>query len=192
MKINSIAFGAKFRDTRTIVKQRGHFKENYNVAFVELSAKSKKDVDAIINLIEPWGGFNSYTFDIAKDMHDILSNYKQPSALNFPRFFAYTKQAEDFKHINEKDILGITEISFPKPNEIKINCLETSPLYRAEVATRPLKHIGTSLVKTIQEMFEGFSIFLCAEKNRVSFYKNLGFKNLQNNQHTSKLYFKKL
>ena len=125
-------------------------------------------------------------------MHDILSNYKQPSALNFPRFFAYTKQAEDFKHINEKDILGITEISFPKPNEIKINCLETSPLYRAEVATRPLKHIGTSLVKTIKEMFEGFSIFLCAEKNRVSFYKNLGFKNLQNNQHTSKLYFKKL
>ena len=189
MKIDSIAFGAKFLAPVNIKKIEKEACKDFGVSLVELSARNKNDVNTVMGLIEPWGGFNSYTFDIAKDMHDICTNYKPPIFLNNPRIFALTKQTDDYSNLKSKEVLGIAELTFPSQDKVKFNYIETAPDFQKNNPNRAFGNIGKTLVKALMNMFKGNDLFLYSEKQNKDFYKQFGFKETTSGHKTTLMYF---
>ena len=190
MHISSITFKACHLGNINIDKKQAKQISQQEVALVQLNPNNSKDLDSVMALILPWGGFDSYTLDITNDMHNIFTGGYINK--NNPKFLAITTQKDNFETLESEKILGITEITEPKDDVLKIDFIETEPNSRFKTQDRQYIHIGKSLVRTIIELTDRTYIITNAIKENINFFKGLGFKKKSSTKFTCQMFFKKI
>lgn len=175
---NNISFTAKFISPATVLKsaETGKYLQK-TVSCVELSPKSKKDLQSLKDLHELWGHGN-YSGDIyydAKDFDGYFEEYR-------PSFFAITKQKDNFEKLVPEDILGIAETSTTFGAIKNLDYLQTNPNFLNKVQPA-FKHIGMAMLKFIEEIYKGQRLEIISASKTENFYLKNGYQRLNNDEH---------
>ena len=185
MQVHNITFGANYIKDASIKKKnwKGFF-EPYSVKMLEFNPKSKDDIKAVNDVVWPWGGFRSFSYEIAENMSDILEGLNRSSSY---KFYALTQQKKDFEQLNPKDILSLVQIIDNGKDRIKISFLETNPKYAYASKNSIFKHIGSAMLNAIESMFENRDFYINATDESIPFYEKCGYvKTVENTNEMAK------
>ena len=176
MKVHNISFGAKLLDTVTIQRNIcGDKTLPHDVALVELDGHSYNDLKSVQDIVYPWGGYSSYTYDICERMSAVYEN--PPHINNGWYFYALTNQKNGYEKLDPKAILSIAQVSNQGNNDnIKINFFETNEKYNHYAKKSKFSKIGTALCDSIKKMYSTKDIFITAVDDAIPFWKKNGFK----------------
>jgi len=165
-------FAGKYIKTSTIKKYLPKIQSYINepASFVEIEASNKSDIKAIGNLTKYWP--ESYATDIYYTAKALRSKSLDRDK---HKLYILTTQSNDFKNLNEKNILGIIHL-INNNNEINILRLQSDPAIINSIERR-VKHIGSSILDCIKNIFQKPIILNSRSSIPVRlFYKKNGFK----------------
>lgn len=172
MKVQNISFGARYIHSVKIDKTNGG--QKHKAALIELDPKNEHDNSCVQQIIQDWGGIDSYTYDIAHNMGEILCDLHDDT-MPIPRFFAITSQRSNFNKLIPEALLSLSEITELKNGIINIDFLETMH-EQAHNAKRPmLKHIGTKMLDCVKKIYKGKTLELNSTNEAIGFYLKNGF-----------------
>ena len=160
-----------------VVIKRLNYKSDatdYNASFVELNTSSKEDLVALKKIGRTWEKGGSY----AADIYDMFSyDYLCSETFNNTRYFALTTQKQDFENLDAYKILGVVSVSEKYKDRRIIQRLQVEPSNTHYSPIKKFKGIGSSIVKTLQNMFKDRDLEVVPDsiKNEF-FYEKLGFK----------------
>ena len=169
-----ITFKAQYIQPTTIKRRGldGNF-HDYKASIVELNADSENDLLALNKANCEWGNCKTILCDITR-IFNFLNNKTRESQAE--RFFALTKQKENFEKLNEKDLLGVLQTRRNKDQTLEIENFQVAPDTNYNAVVRNYKNIGKSLIECIKEVFKNEKeILLEAEKSSIPFYEKQGF-----------------
>ena len=115
----------------------------HKVSFVEINSKSRRDIKTLKKLAKAWGEKSYY----AEVIYLITKT--------FPSFRTYllTEQDADFKNIDHKKVLGITQLSQISKDHLCIDYLETRPEYQK---TNPNREYKKNWFRNITQLEKNF------------------------------------
>lgn len=137
----------------------------HKVSFVEINSKSRRDIKTLKKLAKAWGEKSYY----AEAIYLITKT--------FPSFRTYllTEQDADFKNIDHKKVLGITQLSQISKDHLCIDYLETKPEYQKTNPNREYKKIGSEILHSLKRIFINKTLEVDYILEEVDFYQNNGF-----------------
>lgn len=142
----------------------------HQVAFVEIDPKNYEDVVAINNANTNWDNGETLSTYIT---HNINKIYKRDSQLKEKRFFALTLQEDKFEKLEEKSILGLTEISKLDENTQEIDYIQLNPKYLGKI--REYIKMGNAILKSIKALYPNKILELSSNGSAINFYRRNGF-----------------
>lgn len=180
MKVQGISFRARYLDEVKLRKINGAQVQECSASLVELDLKSKADNVCIQDMIYDWGGSDSYTFHIARNMGQVYYELNDNTS-PIPRVFAITEQKDNFDKLNSKKILSIAETTDIKPTIVNIDFIETHRAQAYGAKDPKYKYLGTALVNCIKSVFKGKALELYSTDKALSFYLKNGFELMSSN-----------
>ena len=172
MQVQNVSFKANY--LHSIRLEKINNEKTQKAALVELDPKSELDNSSIQQIIYDWGGINSYSYDIAYNMGQILCELNDES-MPTPRFFAITEQRSNFNKLVPESILALAETTSMKDNVINIDFLETNIDQAYNAKNAKFQHIGTTMLDYLKTLFSGKTLELNATNESMSFYIKNGF-----------------
>ncbi len=169
-----ITFKAQFIKTANIKRKGIDSKyHDYQANIVELNTNSNADYITLNKTNCEWGNCKTILHDIAKIFNFLHLKERESQQ---ERFFALTKQTENFENLDENKILGVLQTKRQKDNTLEIENFQVSPDTNYDAIFRKYKHTGKALLESIKEIFEKDNkIVLEAEKSAIPFYEKYGF-----------------
>lgn len=179
---NAVSFNAKFIKPVLVKKMNSETNRYHNVSVsvVEVLPQDLCDVYSISITAKSWEN-DLFAGNIAYNLSQLFQSKTKDTDL---RFFALTKQKENFDDLESDDILGLCEINQSRPNELQLNYIQTNPQFIYSLGLAAYKGIGTALIKFLHSMENIDIITLIARKTYAvsNFYKKNGFINTENNK----------
>ena len=175
MQVQKVSFGARYIDEVKIRKVNGAQIDEYKASLVELDPKSEKDNFCIQDMIYYWGGFESYTSDIARNMGQVLCELNDVR-MPIPRVFAITEQKDNYDKLRAEKILSIAETTDLKETVVNIDFLETHRDQASGAKNPKYIHLGTTMINCIKSMFKGKTLELYSTNDALGFYLKNGFE----------------
>lgn len=145
----------------------------YRASIVELNPKSKNDLISLNRTNMEWDNCETMADFITATFNTIHEYESNP---NDERFFALTRQKDNYNQLDECHILGLVHTKRNPNNKLKIEYLQTNPDTSYTSFIRSFKHVGEALVKFVIEFFPDKEIFLNAERSAIPFYEKIGWK----------------
>lgn len=120
-----------------------------------------------------WGSGDKYSRDI---FYSFKSKANNPMLYKTRRFFALTKQPDNFQILRTEDLLGLIQITKnTTENFNKIEYLQTSPDYQPQIYLRKFKGVGAALLATIEKILPKADTILYALPTNREFYERQGY-----------------
>ena len=174
-----ISFGAKRINSVDVAK--GYSNNNIiknNVAFVELSPKSKFDLATLAVTSTLWGGHSNSAENLSKNILDEFTKAKNDILLGKKdvNFYALTTQKRNYKYLNPFQILGLVEVAsyYHNVSSEFINNIQTAPkFFRGKFGL-----IGKGMLNCLKKIFETKDLELESTRSAVDFYTRNGFEML--------------
>lgn len=179
MMLNQISFKANLISPAKILERNstGTF-EPKTVSFVELNPEHNPDMNAIMEVNQMWDNRRTLASNIVEEMHDSMDFFEHAGK----RFFAITEQADSLENIEPSKVLGLTETIQGNYDNIKIKFFLVDPKYQRGQKNAPFKHVGTSLLESLKELFPNKTFSGQSTPEAVKFYLANGFQKLDANR----------
>lgn len=177
-----INFKAHLIDSTQIKEKYNEKYINKKVNLIELNPQNKQDMFTLKEIGAEW----NYGYSLAKEIHIDAENtiYYPEKIKTIPKFYALTKQNQEFKTPKINDILALAEIEEKSKNVIKIVFLQVNPEYNYYSYSPDFKYIGTGFLNVIKKIFKGKTLTLQAAFDAVKFYLKNGFNYIDKNSLT--------
>lgn len=177
--INQISFKANLISPAKILERnsKGTF-EPKTVSFVELNPEYNPDMDAIREVNKMWNDRKTLASNIIEEMHDSTDFFEHAGK----RFFAITEQADSLENIEPSKVLGLTETIQGHNDNVKIKFFVVHPKHQRGKKNAQFKHVGTSLLDSLKEIFQNKTLRGQATPNAMKFYLANGFTKLDSNR----------
>lgn len=154
-----VHFGAKYIKT---VNYTDNKNTPAKIAFVEINPKSELDTNTMKTLTNEW-----YDALYVRNIYeDVLELRKEKPKIN-SKIFALTKQNQNYKNLESRQILGIVEMTKKDTQTSYIEYLQVNPLMKNS-------RIGTHILNILKEMHK--SIELHSAASALEFYTKNGFE----------------
>ena len=159
--------------TDVLKRNHGNNYSKQKVAFVELDMSSSYDKKFINNITDSWRYYTDYV-DVMNVNFDYY--YDNPEAPKPPRIFALTRQTDNFDNLDYTKALGLVQTSDGLNNNIDIELLQTNPEYINFDRNTDIKYIGTTILDSLKEYFNGKKLTLYSVMEAIPFYQKNKFK----------------
>lgn len=153
---------------------RNSNKQDCKVSLVEVNPNSQADLSAIHDIALNWGKRDTYAVNIMENL--FYSHYCED--FSGKRFFALTKQPNNFEKLKGEEVLGLAMVITNDTKEVRLEYLQVEPENNYFSIERRYKGIGSSLLHSICDIFKNRDISLCSAKSAIEFYKSQGFKQI--------------
>ncbi len=171
-----INFKAHYVQQIQIKKLDNNVYKPQNVNFIEIDTSSLSDIEAI-NQVSPNWEDHSFADNIAYNLTQIKKGRFNKDLF---RFFALTKQNDNYEKLNSDDILALAEIEKKSETNIFINYLQVDPKIVYCLEKPPIKRCGSAMLDCLKIMFNNKNIFLNSrsknfylKNNFVEIFKNV-------------------
>ena len=171
---NNISFTAKFISPATVKKLTKNGKYvDIEVSAVKLASKNKDDLSALEKINKEWGAdtYASNILDEASSTNEFYKDYR-------PTVYAITTQRDNFEKLEPEKVLGLAETSIEFGIIKSLDYLQTNPKFLNKVQPT-IKHIGTAMLKFIENINKGHRIEIDSVKEAKAFYMKNGYKRLE-------------
>lgn len=165
---------------QTEVKQL-YKKDSYTrvpATFVKLDINSLDDYLALRNVSQDWKDGDLYAIDV---FNRFKENFEEKPENPVESFFVLTKQRKNLNKLDFSKILGVAELYQPTGGPIEIEFLQTNPAFLDTLELPAIKHVGKAMIESFKKIFKDREIALFSTPDAISFYKKLGFKNIESN-----------
>lgn len=175
-----VSFRANLISTQYVAKKNNdNSYSNYPVSFVQLNDENKDEVMAVRKTSANWAYGDKFGGNIADCM---LESFSTKPNDRVDKYFAITKQVDDFEKLRSEDILALALTTPSESGEECIDYIQVEPKY---VSTLPeytlgfklpnFKAIGSAICDGIENLFKDKNICLFALKNIAPFYERRGY-----------------
>jgi len=182
-----ISFKANYLKDTTVLERKSP--NNYcdtDVSIVELDPKDKRDMYALGNVACKWSTKHSYGLNIYNDALDEKSDQKKSSEIYKKHFYAITSQDSNYKHLEDRKILGLAVFSEIDGPFNVLDWLQISPsTNETQSCNRKYKNLGTAIVNFIKGTSDK-NIYVDSDISAIDFYKKNGFNSV-NSKYPSKM-----
>mgnify|MGYP002862025416 CR=1 FL=1 len=143
---------------------------NKSASVVELEPKNRNDYKAINVAVNNWNN-DSFGSNIAGSFNRLVMNQNEDKSTHI---LALTTQNKDYGSLKPDLIQGLMEI-YEGQAVTDVFYLQVNPdiVYASE--SPKYKHVGKSLVTTLQDICDNKEILLYSKESAMPFYKKLGF-----------------
>ncbi len=182
-----ISFKANYLKNVTVLERKspGNYGDT-DVSIVELDPKDKRDMSALGNVACKWSTKHSYGLNIYNDALDEKSGQNKSSDIYNKHFYAITNQDSNYKHLDDRKILGLAVFSEMDGPFNVLDWLQISPsTNETQSRSRKYKNLGTAIINFIKGTSDR-SVYVDSSMPAIDFYKKNGFNSV-NTKYPSKM-----
>jgi len=169
----TISFKANYIRPATILSNNNVPK---TVSFVRLDPECVSDMEAVRDVANNWRHSTTFLLDILEEMNDCTDFFEHMGK----KFFAITRQEDNFEYLTPKKVLGLAEIiQQDSSNSFKLKFLQVHPEHTAQTRKHKpseFKGIGTAILDALTEIFPNKNIKGEATAEALDFYLGYGFQ----------------
>ena len=142
-------------------------------SIVEIDVDSKKDEKAVKNAVDKWFKKDSFGYYVYKDLIKIKEGELNR---NFDKIYAITLQQYAFDKLDNKQIIGLAEVTKTGGNEVELNFMQAKPI------PKKYTNVGRSFIDLLKNMDFVDIIKVKASYLSANFYEKMGFEIFDTNK----------